>query len=144
MKSKGIKELVDNGKIIPIEFTETVKDLEIRYDGGMKAYIVKAIQENEDTIIFKTEERDFAEYNKSIERPVWMNNKSGQFELKWSELEQKITEFDFEIWEATNEETFNFKLLNEETYALYLQYKSEESNLSYVQWLENKVIELQS
>lgn len=145
MKTNELMELVNNGKAIPIVFNETIEDIEGRYEKGMKAYVVSASKEyNDTTIVFKTEEREFADYNKSIEQPVWLNSKTGTYDLKWSELDQKTTNADYEIWEESNADIFNFTILDENKMGLFIQYKSENNQISYVQWLENKVLELQN
>jgi len=53
-------EIINTGKIIPIEMTEYVADLEMRYEEGMRAYIVKVFEDKNGSIVFQTEERDFA------------------------------------------------------------------------------------
>jgi len=142
MISNELMEIINIGKCVPVEMLKTIEDCEMRYEEGMRAYIVKANEDNGGCIIFQTEEREFAEYNKSVEKPIWFNSKSGTYDLKWSELEPHISEYDLQIWQDVDTEIYSFKILDDSKFKLFQQYKKENSELTYVQWLEEKVFEL--
>ena len=140
MLSNELMNYINNGNEVLVEINKCYEDFELRYEEGMKAYIVKAIKDNIG-ICFKTSEKEFTEYNKLIEKPLWLNDKTGLYELKWSELKQNVTESDYYIWEDVDNEIFNFKIINsDEQINLYERFINEKSNLSYIKWLENKVI----
>jgi len=140
MISNELMEIINTGKCVPVEMTKAVEDSEMRYGEGMRAYIIKAYEDNSGCIIFQTEEREFAEYNKSLEKPIWFNDKSGAYDLKWSELDQEVRDFDYQIWQDEKIELYSFKILDESRYNLFEQYKEEKSEISYIQWLEEKVL----
>jgi hypothetical protein len=142
MLTTELMKIINSGKVIPVEFNAYVEDLEIRYEKGMRAYIVKANEDNGNCIIFKTEEREFADYNKELEQPIWRNDQTGLFELKWSELKSGIYDSDYEIWEDKDEELCNFEVIDSDKLTLYNQYKNENTALTYLQWLENKLFQL--
>ena len=149
MKTNEIMEIVSTGKIIPIEFNKYIAEYENRYEKGMRSYIVNAYKSYDDNIVFGTEERDFSEYNKSIEKPRWYNNKTSLYDLKWSQLEEYLkndNKSDYDVWEEANKELINFKVIDElidkNKIDLFNKYKEEKSELNYISWLEDELIKL--
>ena len=137
------KELMSfcNGKIVPISFTERIENLDSRFENCMKAYIVGISLLDDDEITIIVEERDFAEYNKSIEKPLWQNSETEKYDLKFSDS------YYGERWTGTH--TFydcqdelcgNFTLIDEDRMRLFQQYQKEKSKLTYVGWLEDKIL----
>lgn len=144
MTPKDLMKIVNEGKAIPIEIKEGCEELEIRYEAGMMTYIVSAYEIEKNIICFETEERDFIEYNKSIEKPVWLNRETDNYDLKWSDLNKKYNKGDYCIWEDASDIEdgfYNFKLLDDNKLELYNQYLQSKSELTYVQWLEGRLLE---
>jgi hypothetical protein len=110
----------------------------------MKAYIVYVGEPDKDQVItINIEERDFAEYNKSMEKATCKQNpRASEYNSKWSDTwygkdwNGKYTLYEME------DEIINFKLLDESKLQLFRQYQSENINKTYVEWLENKVLSL--
>ena len=140
MKTNDVMELVNSSKVLPVEFNKCIEDCEMRYEEGMRTYIISASKDDIDCIVFKTEERDFSEYNKSIEKPIWLNDKTGLYELKWSELDATYGKTEYEIWEDVDSDIYNFKLIDNSKIELFNRYKESGSELIYVLWLENEIL----
>jgi hypothetical protein len=67
---------------------------------------------------------------------------NGEYIYKFSELPDKKFNGSETIYDMLNEDTYNFVVLEDDKRInLFKQYQSENINISYVQWLENKVLE---
>jgi hypothetical protein len=142
MTGKELKSLVDAGITPVIEFTDAVEEFELRYEKGMKAYVTKVSAPDEDEIEILAEEKDFSKYNKTLEKPIWRKEYNGEYIYKFSELPDKKFNGSETIYDMLNEDTYNFVVLEDDKRInLFKQYQSENINISYVQWLENKVLE---
>ena len=132
------------GKAVPIIFGESIEQLEGRFERGMKAYITGISEPDiDDLITIKIEEREFTDFNKSIETPVWKNEKTEVYDLKYSEWEyNKDWKGKDEIYDNEEVLSDNFTLLDNDKVKLYNQYLEEkQNNLTYIEWLENKVLD---
>lgn len=131
------------GKEIPIVFNNEIEQLEGRFETGMKAYITGVSEpDRDDLITINIEEKEFADFNKSMETPVWHNEKTSNFDLKYSE---SIYGEDWNgkdtIYDNENELSDNFTLLNNNKLQLYNQYLQEKQDKeTYIDWLENKIL----
>lgn len=138
MKTNDLMELVNSGNHIAVEFDANVCDLEVRYEVGMRTRLIGAYKDGSGCIIFKTDESDFADYNKSIEQPVWFNSDTKQYDLKWSDMEFE-EDNNSEIYEDENNELYNFKVVDDQKLKVFGKYKESNSELSYVSWLEEQL-----
>jgi hypothetical protein len=141
MLGKELKEIVDGGVNPVIEFNEYINDLEARFEEGMKAYITNVNIVYEDEIEIIAEERDFAEYNKNIEKPIWRKEWNGEYIYKYSETDDAIRwNGTFKFYEMLNEELCNFSVVDDSSLKLFRMYQENNNGISYVKWLENKVL----
>jgi len=62
------------------------------------------------------------------------------YDLKWSELDQIVGELEYQIYEAEDEEICNFKIIDDSKIKLFERYKKQNTKLTYIQWLEDMVI----
>jgi hypothetical protein len=142
MKCSELREIINQGKPIIVEFTKSVEDIEERFDRGMRAYvtnIAKPDSYNCTEVFF--EERDFSEYNKSLEKAGWRNPSTGAYDLKFSELSSsKDYSGCVSFYEMEDDELCNFFILEDSSMKLFTEFKESKSKLNYVQWLESELI----
>ena len=141
MKTNDLMELVNSGNHIVVEFNANVCDLEVRYEAGMRTRLIGACNDGSGCIIFKTDESDFSDYNKSIEQPVWFNSDTKQYDLKWSDMDSE-EDNNSEIYEDENAELYNFKIVDDHKLKVFIMYKESNSELSYVTWLEEQLLKV--
>lgn len=144
MKGIDLIELCKGTKI-PIEFTEQIEELEIRFEEGMRAYLVGA-NEDDDMVTLNVEEDDFAEYNKSIERPLWLDKDSREYNLRFSETNNNHWNGKQTLFDNTGELCGNFKILENSKIRLFELYQvdhiREDTSLSYIEWLEEIAVDV--
>lgn len=144
MTGRELKTLVDSGAKVIVEFTDLVEDLETRFENRMRAYATNVNIEGDMVKIF-FEEREFAEYNRTMEQPTWRNHRTGEFNMKWSEDERNANyDGKASFFEMLDEEVCNFTILENDSMSLFQRYLNEDSNISYVRWLEELVLSLDS
>lgn len=138
------KELRDfcKGKIVAVVFNSGIENCECRFENNMKAYIIGVGEPDRDDVVpIVVEERDFAEYNKSIESSIWLNNETGVFDLKYSDSYWgKDWNGKETIYVMEDDVDGYFSILDDNKINLFKEYQGENSDLTYVEWLENKIL----
>lgn len=144
MTGKDLREMVKKGINPIVEFNKYVEELETRLDEGMRAYITKVSQpDNSDCVEITFEEKDFTDYNKSIERPDWLNPKTNKYDLKFGEtIQAKSYKGLVTFYEMENEEVCNFRVIEDDSLKLFHEYKNNNNDIPYIKWLENTILEL--
>jgi len=144
MTGKELRELVNKGMNPIVEFTESVEEIEERFDKGMRAYVTKvSYPDNSDCVEVTFEERDFSEYNKNIEKPNWYNNDTEKYDLKFSETKNALNyKGVISFYEMENEELCNFQIVENKSLKLFSEYQNSNEQILYVKWLENIVLGL--
>lgn len=145
MKVKEVCKMLDDGAIIPVQFKERINEFEGRYEKDMRTYLTgyKIDGDNADeyqVVIFSTEQREYSESNKSIEKPIWWNDETRTYNLTWSEswIKENPNE---DIYENSLEsEIETFETLNDESLVLFNLYQQSNSDLRYVSWLEKQLV----
>lgn len=141
MTGKELKELVDSGIIPMVEFTDLIEDLELRFEEGMRAYVTKVniVYNNEVEIL--VEEKDLADYNKLLEKPIWRKETNGDYIYKFSELKNENFNGVVDFGEMLDEELCDCFVLDDEKIKLFNKYKFETNNkISYMNWLEDIIL----
>lgn len=142
MIGKELREMVSSGIDVIVEFTEQVEDMECRFEKGMRAYVTGvSLADSSNMVTVNFEEKEYREYNKGLEKSIWYNRQKNEYNLKWSEDEyNKNYEGKESLYEMENETIHNFFVVENESSKLFNQYLKENSDKTYVQWLEEKVI----
>lgn len=143
MKGKELRELVNSGINPVVEFTDTIEELEMRWEKGMKGYVFGVSEVDKGgCVLIKIEEREFVDYNKLIEKSIWRKDIDGEYIYKWSEVHKPHQYYsDYEFYEEENKETYNIEIISDEKLKLFKQYSIEKKdNMTYIEWLENKIL----
>lgn len=115
MKIQEVINKIDNREVVLIEFNENVEDCEGRFEDGMRGYITFYKIKEKDTMYeyveFYVDEKEFEEYNKSIEKPVWFGE-SGNYDTKYSDS-KFFNKNDFNFYDEGREsEIVRFKVIS--------------------------------
>lgn len=142
MKGKELRELVNSGINPVVEFTEGIDELEMRWNHGMRGYVIGVSEsDNADCVTIRIDEKEYTEYNKQMEIADWRKENGGEYIYKWSDLNKPNEhEGDYNFYESENEELYDIKIVDDDRVRIFNQYKSEieSDKMSYVEWLENK------
>lgn len=146
MKIHEINKILENGIYPVVRFTKTVEDVESRFEEGMMAYLMNIGNDDGNELCELTfEEKDFAEYNKQLEKPVWCKDYGREYIYKFSEVNEDWRGVDT-YYEDTDGDVVNFELVNNKSLKLFEKYQQymnndlEEIKMTYLQWLENQII----
>ena len=92
-----IVALVRSGKHPVLTVNKAFYDTaELIYNEGMKTRIV-AVSEDEDSVQLTFDGTEFDEYNRSVAQPVWYNQQTRQYDLKYYER-LELTSRAFSAW----------------------------------------------
>lgn len=143
MNFRNIAELVNTGKPVDVEFKEKIEDLESYPEKGMRATVTGAVIDHEeydgDAVI-----RLFVDYSKfdaenaSLEAHNYYD-KNGEptltaREAGWYKIKDTLYVM------ANDDAEAYLTILAKQTTELFEEYKASNSTLSYVAWLESKVL----
>lgn len=142
MKCNELKKLINSGTYPLVEFTKKVVNYEGRFEEGMRAYLVGYSGSNFPNIIeLFFDEKEFVNYNKTLEQHVWYNSQTHDYDLKWSDDKyKKDYNGKTSVFEIETEEIITFKIV--ENSELFNEYLKSYTDISYIRWLENKVSDL--
>lgn len=145
MKVKEICNMLDDGMGVQVQFKERINDFESRYEQDMRTYLTGYTIDGENIdesqcVIFSTNEKDYADFNKSMEKPIWLDNKSKTYCLTWSE-EWAGESPNVDVYENNlDSEIETFEVLNNESLALFNLYKQSNVDVRYTTWLEEQIV----
>lgn len=134
MKAKELYEMISNGQKPVIEVTGIIEE---GPDKGMRARILKAYK-GDDGIYFVSHFDEFKDYNADFEELAWYNNKTGQYNLRWSESGSYPKDGNVDIWFSEDEDIEHLIKLVEVS-KLYIRYKESGSEKRYIEWLEEQL-----
>jgi hypothetical protein len=142
MIGKELRGMINKGIIPTVEFTKEIEDLECRFEKGMRSYVTNvSMVDKEGCVEVTFEEKDFSDYNKSIEKPDWYNEDTNKYDLKYSETKMAsgykgVVSF----WEMEDDEIYNFVLIEDDSLKLFKEYQDNNCEFSYVKWLEQELL----
>lgn len=142
MTGLELYEKVKNGWNPTVRFTDSVGDSNSQYEEGMMGKVISARFDTHDIIIFTIAEDRFAEFNKKQEKPVWYENQFSENCTTKSMLGgRKACDV---VYEDVDMELGNFEIVKDESLILYDEYCKDNPKMSYLSWLENRIIQLES
>ena len=141
MTGQELYERVKKGWKPTVRFTDCVADSDSQYEEGMMGKVISAeLDANSDCVIFIIAEDRYAEFNKKQEKPVWYESPYTDNRVTKSELGgRKASDI---VYECTDMDLGNFEIVNDGSLLLYEEYCRENSNMSYLSWLEDTIIKL--
>lgn len=142
MTGLELYEKVKKGWNPTVRFTDSVGDSNSQYEEGMMGKVTSARFDTHDIIIFTIAEDRFAEFNKKQEKPVWYESPFSENCTTKSMLGgRKACDV---VYEDADMELGNFEIVKDESLILYDEYCNDNPKMSYLSWLENRIIELES
>ena len=145
LTGKKLLELYDKGIPIKVKFREAVLDLDLQFETNMIADI-ESIKKNRNGLYeIALNEHSYKKFNKSLEEPSCYNPDTDTFSLKWSEKNERVDIVNLYIDEdELDNEIDNFEVIDGPYVELIKEYGSQNTNLSYLDWLQEKVLELKA
>jgi hypothetical protein len=142
MTGKELLKMFEDGKKITIRFTETIEQLEGMFQRNMVADVL-SIYKDGDELVLKVDQTKYYESNKQFDVPCWYNRDTGTYNLsyedycKQSNSKVHMTE---EVYDDYEGELYNFTVIEDDTKELYEKYLKESENNTYIEWLENIIL----
>lgn len=132
-------------KIIPIViFTENIEDLECQFERNMLAEITNIKKTNYDEYVICFNETNFVNYNKNLEIPDWYNSETDSYDLKFSQRYDRENELSL-TFSSTSKLSYYFSLKKDTAYLELIEdYEKSESELNYMDWLQEQVLMLRA
>lgn len=137
MNSKQLAGLIEDGARPVITFTNAIKGQETCAEPGMRGRIV-GVTYRLDCAIFSVDLEEFAQFNRPLEARDYYDA-DGKATLTAREAGQYKERED--IWGPEDGEIQEFTVETGPALALMQHHQSEASGKSYVQWLEQMVLE---
>lgn len=132
-----------NNKIYPtVRCNKDILDVAEQMEEGMLCKIVGAYENSDGEIQVELDEKDFSEYNKSLETPSCYDSESNIYNKKWSELYQR--EIRMTIFLDKEHDNPYFDIVEDNYTELVKEYNDSESGLTYVEWLQEQIFMLRA
>lgn len=120
-------------------FKDEIEFLETQFERNMLAKIT-SVELFGETLLIKFDEKPFINYNKSLERANWYNEKTGENDSKFSELYERDVEFLTNYFEADEDLSVYFDIFtDEQAINIRKQYSNDNPECDYIKWLEKKI-----
>lgn len=144
MKGIEILNLLEKGVHPIVRFNEVVEDLELQFDRNQMGRIVNAFKNKYGEIEIAISEKEYGEYNKSIEQANWPSLKdfNASPTLRYSD-EHTRKEIETLCY-CENDEIHEFSIVEDCYQELLDEYLASKSDLSYLDWLQEKILELRA
>lgn len=144
MKGIDILKLIEKGIHPIIKFNEEVEDLELQFDRNHMGRVINAFKNKFGEIEIVISEKEYNEYNKNIEQANWPSKKdyNASPTLKYSD-EHTRKEIETLCY-CIDDEIKEFSLVEDCYKELLDEYLSSNSELSYLDWLQEKILELRA
>lgn len=143
MTGKELLKMFNDGKKITIRFTESIEEAEGMFSGNMMADIIN-IYRDEDYLVLQVDQTKYYESNKQFDTPTWLNKETGAYDLTYSQHRgqygQKVRMTE-EVYDNYKGELYNIIVIESETKEIYQKYLDENTDKTYIQWLEDIVLE---
>lgn len=134
MTGNELYELYKKGTKITVRFTALIEELPLQFEEGMFAVIENVIL-NDEEVLITVNEKDFN--NKNLEKACFKNGDTEEFK-RYSELFQRKETVSF--YDDANHELANIEIIS--NLELVEEYIKSNEKISYVQWLENLVMQM--
>lgn len=147
MTGEELLNLYNKGIHPIVKFKEPILDLELQFEPEMLAKIVSIDKDNSSSGLYRIslDESEFKSFNKKLEKPICYNKETNEYDLKWSEVQKRK---DIEIiYLDEDEKTFeleNFEIIPDAYSELVSEYLDCNSELSYIEWLQEKLLEMRA
>lgn len=120
-------------------FKDEIEFLETQFERNMLAKIT-SVELFGETLLIKFDEKPFINYNKSLERANWYNEKTSKNDLKFSELYERDVEFLTNYFETDEDLSVYFDIFtDEQAINIRKQYSNDNPECDYIKWLEKKI-----
>jgi hypothetical protein len=143
MTGKELLKMFNDGKKITIRFTEDIEQLEGMFQRNMIADVLSVYKDG-DELVLKVDQTKYYESNKQFDVPCWHNRDTGAYNLSYEDYckqynnEIPMTE---EVYDTYDGELYNFTVVEDDTKELYEKYLNESKDKTYIQWLEDIVLD---
>lgn len=134
MTGKEFLNIFQLGNEITIKFTKYIEELEEQFEVNMLATVVSVEIEDEDILVITVDESKYSKINKKLEKPIWTNL---NYQKTFSQLYMRKDIL--QIYDSYEDSIKCFDIVNND---LINQYLLSNENISYTNWLENKVLNL--
>lgn len=134
MTGKEFLNIFQLGNEITIKFTKYIEELEEQFEVNMLATVVSVEIEDEDILVITVDESKYSKINEKLEKPIWTNL---NYQKTFSQLYMRKNIF--KIYDSYEDSIKCFDIVNND---LINQYLLSNENISYTNWLENKVLNL--
>ena len=143
MIGKELIELFNKGLRPLVKFTKEVEDLDLQFEEGMLAKIVDIKKSNcGDLYDIVFDEKEFNKYNIDLEKPCCANKYTFTYDSKWSEIKKRYDRVTISI--DVDDEVCNFEIIDDAYAELVREFLDSETDLTYVEWLQEKLLELRA
>lgn len=120
-------------------FKDEIEFLETQFERNMLAKIT-SVELFGETLLIKFDEKPFINYNKSLEHANWYNEKTGENDLRFSELYERDVEFLTNYFETDEDLSVYFDIFtDEQAINIRKQYSNDNPECDYIKWLEKKI-----
>lgn len=135
MNTKIFAQLIQDGIKPVVTFNKRVEGKYCYAESHMRARVIGAEFCHDDVIKFKVDYSEFEEFNKAYESAKYYDDKVYPTLTARQAGRYKVTEI---IYEGADSEVC-FDVEESNRLKVYELYKQDSNDLSYVQWLEDKV-----
>ena len=145
MTGQELFDLIKKGIKPVIKFNKEIEDLDLQFDEGHFARIID-VKLLDDEVEIIVSEKEYADYNKENEVPNWPSDNSVtgnvEYNLKYSDKHTRKEVIS--LYQMLTDEIYNFAIVESCYQELLDEYLSTNRELSYVEWLQEKVLELRA
>jgi hypothetical protein len=142
MIGKELLKMFEDGKKITIRFTETIEQIEGMFCENMVADVISMYKDG-DELILKVDQTKYYESNKQVDNPCWYNKETKQYDLPYEDYcrqyDRKVHMTE-EVYDNFEGELYNFVVIEDDTKELYEKYLKESEGKTYIEWLEDIVL----
>lgn len=138
MTGKELIDLYNKGVPLQIRFNQYIEDIELQFEKGMLADI-ELVNNTIDGLCIYVNEKNYKKYNSNLEKPFCFNKDTGKYDKKWSEVFKR--EDSVEFYDDYNH-IYYFEIVESSFSELIKEYNESNSELSYVDWLQEEVCRL--
>lgn len=140
MTGKELAQLVRDGIRPVVTFGKSVEDQESYLEAGMRGRLVGVLRDEHEYISLAVDLTEFDDFNRQYEKANYYD-KSGVARLTAREAGfYKPTE---SVYMGPDDEVEVLVIEDADALKLYARYQTERGGKSYVQWLEQRVVEIE-
>ncbi|WP_067924023.1 hypothetical protein [Alicyclobacillus shizuokensis] len=148
MRGLELLDMVRSGVHPIVRFKEGIEQFDIYFEEGMLARVIEASEALgiEDSVYVVFSFKEFVEYNKSLEKPVYFDRNKNPT-LRCSETPYYPESYEDSLYLSYSEENDHlFEVLKDDSMRLFDEFLESRGSskgtppMSYVQWLEKQLI----